>query len=47
MCDIGAGEMAQLIRALTSLPEDQGSILDTHVAAHSCLLLLFQGIWTL
>ena len=33
----GAGEMAQRLRALTALPEDLGSILRTHMAAHDCL----------
>ena len=34
---LGAGEMAQWLRALTAPPEDLGSIPSTHMAAHSCL----------
>jgi hypothetical protein len=40
----GAGEMAQWLRALSTLLENQSSIPSTHVAAHSCLQLLFQGL---
>ena len=40
----GAGEMAQRLRALTALPEDPGSIPSTHMAAHNCLKIQFQGI---
>jgi hypothetical protein len=29
--------MAQKLRALAALPEDLGSILSTHMAAHNCL----------
>lgn len=32
-----AGEMAQRLTALAAFPDDPGSILSTHVAAHSCL----------
>jgi hypothetical protein len=32
----GAEKMAQWLRALTALQEDLGSILSTHVVAHSC-----------
>lgn len=32
-----AGEMAQRLRALVALPEDQGSIPSTYVTAHNCL----------
>ena len=31
----GAGGMAQELRALAALPEDQGSILSTYIVAHS------------
>ena len=34
---LGAGEMAQRLRALAVLPKDPGSIPSTHMAAHSCL----------
>jgi hypothetical protein len=37
-----AGEMAQRLRALAALPEDLGSIPNTHMAAHNSLELLFQ-----
>jgi hypothetical protein len=30
-------EMAQQLRALAALPEDQGSILSKHMADHNCL----------
>ena len=43
-CVLWAGEMAQWLRALTALPEDPGSILSTHMAAHNCLKIQFQGI---
>ena len=33
----GAGEVAQWLRALAALPEDQGSIPNTHMAVHNCL----------
>ena len=33
----GAGEVAQQLRALASLPEDPGSVPSTHMAAHNCL----------
>ncbi|KAL6062463.1 hypothetical protein STEG23_001707 [Scotinomys teguina] len=33
----GAGEMAQLLRALAALPEDLGSISSTHMVTHKCL----------
>jgi len=39
-----AGEMAQQLRALVALPEDQGSIPSTHRAAHNCLQFLLQYI---
>ena len=32
-----AGEMAQQLRALAVLVEDQGSIPSTHMAVHNCL----------
>ena len=35
--DLRAGEMAQWLKALTALPEDPGSILSTHIAAHNYL----------
>lgn len=37
--------MAQQLRALAALPEDPGSVPSTHMAAHNCLKLQFQGIW--
>jgi hypothetical protein len=40
----GAGEMAQRLKALAALPEDPGSIPSTHMVAHNCLQLQFQGI---
>jgi hypothetical protein len=36
-----AGEKAQPLRPLAALPEDPGSILNTHMAAHKCLELQF------
>jgi hypothetical protein len=33
----GAGEMAQWLRTLAVLPKDPGSILSTHMTAHSFL----------
>ena len=33
----GAGEMAQWLRALTTLPEDSGSIPSAHMVAHNGL----------
>ncbi|CAO2645611.1 hypothetical protein LEMLEM_LOCUS27546 [Lemmus lemmus] len=36
--------MAQWLRALTALPKDPGSIPSTHMAAHNCLKIQFQGI---
>lgn len=38
-----AGEMAQWLTALAILPEDPHSIPRTHMAAHNCLSLQFQG----
>jgi hypothetical protein len=38
------GEMAQWLRALTALPEDPGSILSPHMAAHMSVTLVW-GIW--
>ena len=32
-----AGAMAQWLRALTALPENQGSIPSTHMATQNCL----------
>ena len=32
-----AGEVAQQLRALADLPEDLGSIPNTHMATHNCL----------
>jgi hypothetical protein len=34
---LGAGKMAQWLRALTALPEDSGSNSSTHIAAHNYL----------
>jgi hypothetical protein len=34
---LGAGEMAQQLGALATLPEDLGSIPITDMAAHTCL----------
>ena len=34
-CISRAGEMAQYLRALTALPEDQGSIPSTHMEGHN------------
>jgi hypothetical protein len=36
--------MAQQLKALPALPKDLSSILNTHMAAHNCLELQFQGI---
>jgi hypothetical protein len=33
----GAGEIAQQLRALVALPEDQGSISSTYMTAHNYL----------
>ena len=33
---VGAGEMAQWLRALAALSEDPGSIPNTHTADHNC-----------
>jgi hypothetical protein len=33
----GDGELAQRLRALSVLPEDQGSVLSTHMADHHLL----------
>ena len=33
----GAGEMAQCLRSLTALPEDQGPIPSIHMAAQNCV----------
>ena len=41
---VGAGEMAQWLKALTALREDPGSVLSTYTAAHNYLKLQFQGI---
>lgn len=38
-----AGEMAHSLRALAALTKDLGSVLSTHMAAHSHLDLQFQG----
>lgn len=35
----GAGEMAEWLRALVALPQFMGSILSSHSAVHSCLVL--------
>jgi hypothetical protein len=40
----GAGEMSQWLRVLAALPEDPGSIPSTHMIAHNCVYLQFQGI---
>lgn len=37
-------EMAQLLRALATLPEALGSIPSMHAAAHNCLYLRLQGV---
>lgn len=39
-----AGELVQQLRALNAFAEDQDSIPTSHLAAHSHLYLLFQGI---
>jgi hypothetical protein len=39
--------MAQWLRILSALPKDLGSIPGTHMDAHSCLQLQFQGSNTL
>jgi hypothetical protein len=36
--------MAQLLRVLSALAEDLGSVLSTHMVAHNLLVLQFQGI---
>ena len=41
---VRAGGMAQWLGAPTALPEDLGSIPSTHMAAHNCLKIQFQGI---
>jgi len=38
---VGAGEMAQQLRARVALPEVLGSIPSTHIATHNCLPLQF------
>jgi hypothetical protein len=35
--EVGAGKMAQQLRATVALPEDPGSIPSTHMTAHICL----------
>lgn len=35
---MGAEEMAQRVKTLTALPEDQGSIPSTYKAAHNCFV---------
>lgn len=37
-------EITQLLRVLAVLPEDLGSILSNHMAAHNCLQLRFQRL---
>lgn len=37
------GEMTQLLRALTIVPEDPGSIPSCHVATHNCPLTPVPG----
>jgi hypothetical protein len=37
---LGAGEMAQQIRALAALPEDPGLIPNIHVTTHNCTPVL-------
>ena len=37
MGSIGAGEMAQWLKALTVLPEDLGSMTRIHMVSHNCL----------
>lgn len=41
--DPGTGEMTHQLRALAALTEDPGTVLHTHMAAHSRLELQFQG----
>ena len=36
--------MAQQLRALTVIAEDLGLVPNTHMVAHNCLWLKFQGI---
>lgn len=43
----GTGELAQWASTLAALPEDEGSILSTHMVDHNCLYLHFQEIWYL
>lgn len=33
----GAGEIDEWLNAVVVLPEDQGSILSTHMVVHNCL----------
>jgi len=40
---LGGGEMVQWLKALAALPEDWGSILSTHMAAHNHCLTLVPG----
>jgi hypothetical protein len=42
--ETGSGKIAHLLRPLTALPEDLGSIPSTHVAVHNSLQLQFQEI---
>lgn len=41
--EVRAGEMTQQLRVLTALVGDSGLIPSTHMAAHNCLSLQFQG----
>ena len=41
---LGPEEMGQQLRTQAALPEDLGPIPITHMAAHNCLQLWFQGI---
>jgi hypothetical protein len=36
-CQRGTGAMVQWLKALTALPEVQGSIPSIHMATHNCL----------
>lgn len=40
--NLGAGGMAQLLKALAAVPGDQGSTPRTHIVTHSHLWLQFQ-----
>jgi hypothetical protein len=44
VCSLGAGMLAQWLRALADLPEDLSSIPSTQMEAHNHLLVQFQRI---